>query len=53
MSVNEEEKKVDDSSRHGSEEDFSSRHEAVLPPFKPKDPRSKAKYNIFSRILFL
>ncbi len=26
---------------------------AALPPAKLKDPRSKAKYNIFSRIFFL
>ena len=24
-----------------------------FPPFEPKDPRSKAKYNIFSRLFFL
>lgn len=33
-----------------SQEDFGGPHVAELPP---KDPRTKAKYNVFSRLLFL
>lgn len=42
-----------------SESEFSDDSLAVeedvdqLPQLEPKDPRSKAKYNIFSRLLFL
>ena len=44
-----------------SESDFSDGESALedgglqheFPPFEPKDPRSKAKYNIFSRLFFL
>lgn len=44
-----------DSDSDFSEETMSSFEEGAdqLPPFEPKDPRSKAKYNIFSRLLFL
>ena len=43
-----------------SESEFSDASESSFeegvhqpPQFEPKDPRSKAKYNIFSRLLFL
>ena len=44
-----------------AESDFSSDESQLpedgglqqFPPLEPKDPRSKAKYNIFSRLFFL
>ena len=45
----------DSDAEYESSDDSSEVHAShdQLPQFEPKDPRSKAKYNIFSRLVFL
>ena len=44
---------LDSESDFSGDESFEDGGLQQFPPFEPKDPRSKAKYNIFSRLFFL
>ena len=50
------EEKEKEKELEADEESFEEKVEHVSPPTaeasRPKDPRSKAKYNVFSRLLF-